>query len=427
MFKLDPDGRDKWDFGGSVPFGYSSFGNSPGSGEFGADPSALSQATREQWEIVPGHQEWYEPKIPTSAATLSIFIETVVISQEIRSGALVGLRRPELLAENTGGIRNRSTTDATAIGLPESRTGYRTAPADELGTVNGIPIFIPDADTPVEDRGFVIGTILIGDDITYDVVDIDGRIFASPSLPEVIIVVASRDDPTSPQPPAAQRVVEPRTIETQAVTVVSLASGTAHIRLPGTDKAYFTPNGIRKVAANTALDFLDPFHYRGLIDTFTGSEVLRFHIGDDDDDQSAIVGAVAVTAAAIIAGRFGAPPSAIPPAAEAVAGAEGTLGAQLESALPGAPGSGLRTPAQIKSEAFGKTLTGSQKERAEQVLEQIQNGTYEPPADLTREHLLDYKGLINEGLASNRPIDKSGVQEARLRIIDELLKRSFGE
>ncbi len=48
--------------GGGVPFGYSSFGYHPGSGEFGADPGALSQTTREQWEMVPGHREWDSPR-----------------------------------------------------------------------------------------------------------------------------------------------------------------------------------------------------------------------------------------------------------------------------------------------------------------------------------------------------------------------------
>jgi hypothetical protein len=39
--------------------------------------------------------------------------------------------------------------------------------------------------------------------------------------------------------------------------------------------------------------------------------------------------------------------------------------------------------------------------------------------------LLDYKRRIEEALAAGREIDKSGVQEVRLRIIDELLQRFF--
>lgn len=57
MFRTDPYNGQYWD--GGPPFGSSSFGYSPGSGEFGADPGALSQTTKEQWEMVPGHRDWF--------------------------------------------------------------------------------------------------------------------------------------------------------------------------------------------------------------------------------------------------------------------------------------------------------------------------------------------------------------------------------
>lgn len=95
----------------------------------------------------------------------------------------------------------------------------------------------------------------------------------------------------------------------QAVTPINLLVGTAHIPIPGTKKAYFTPKGVRKAAVNAALDLLDPMHYGQLIKTFTGKNLLTFHIGEDKDDKSAIVGAVTITVASIIAGKYGAPPA----------------------------------------------------------------------------------------------------------------------
>jgi hypothetical protein len=62
MFRTNHDLSTYWDPG--VPFGYSSYGYSPGSGEFGADPGALSQTTRQQWEMVPGHRDWEELQSP---------------------------------------------------------------------------------------------------------------------------------------------------------------------------------------------------------------------------------------------------------------------------------------------------------------------------------------------------------------------------
>lgn len=94
------------------------------------------------------------------------------------------------------------------------------------------------------------------------------------------------------------------------VTAKNLALGSAHIPIPGTKKAYFTPTGIRKVAANTAIDLLDPLKYRVVVQLFTGNP-LAFHVGEDGDDKSAIVGAVAVTVAMVAAGRAGGPAPAV--------------------------------------------------------------------------------------------------------------------
>lgn len=58
MFLANPFGITEMNSSGSVPFGYSSFGYSPGSGEFGADPGALSQTTEEQWKAVKEPWAW---------------------------------------------------------------------------------------------------------------------------------------------------------------------------------------------------------------------------------------------------------------------------------------------------------------------------------------------------------------------------------
>jgi hypothetical protein len=62
MFRSDSYNGLYWD--GGPAFGSSSFGHSPGSGEFGADPGALSQTTRQQWELIPGHPDWDKAKLP---------------------------------------------------------------------------------------------------------------------------------------------------------------------------------------------------------------------------------------------------------------------------------------------------------------------------------------------------------------------------
>jgi RHS repeat-associated protein len=101
------------------------------------------------------------------------------------------------------------------------------------------------------------------------------------------------------------------------------------------------------------------------------------------------------------------------------------------SAPPGGSG-GPRTPAQIKSETFGVGKetkgTGTPLQRTEQRLKEIQEGTYKPPSDLTKEHLTKYRDTIRDELEKGekgRKIDKSGLQKVRLKIIDELLKRFF--
>jgi hypothetical protein len=90
MFISNPFGIEGMGSGGSVPFGYSSFGYHPGSGEFGADPDALSQTTREQWEMVPGHREWDLPG--------SLYTE-LTGRTDFRREKL--LSRPDLLAQNS--------------------------------------------------------------------------------------------------------------------------------------------------------------------------------------------------------------------------------------------------------------------------------------------------------------------------------------
>src|SRR5438094_722448 len=91
MFRANPFGIKEMNSSGFVPFGYSSFGYSPGSGEFGADPDALSQTTREQWERVPGHREWDPPMDPRSLYT--------ELTGRTDFGQKGLLRRPDLLAQ----------------------------------------------------------------------------------------------------------------------------------------------------------------------------------------------------------------------------------------------------------------------------------------------------------------------------------------
>ena len=109
---------------------------------------------------------------------------------------------------------------------------------------------------------------------------------------------------------ATQQETKTPTSSQPSVTLENVVLGTVHVPIPGTKDAYFTPNGVRKVAVNVALDLLDPLHYGQLIQTFTGKNPFTLHIdiGEDKNDKSAIVGAVVVTAAGIIAGKFGAPP-----------------------------------------------------------------------------------------------------------------------
>lgn len=165
MFRSNPFGGGLiWDPG--VPFGSSSYGNSPGSGEFGADRNALSQTTKEQWEMVPGHPDWDTIKIPSRAAQLSVFVETIQITQEILPGGRVNLlKRPDLLAENT-------------VGLPNSDTGYRT-----------------DATGATEDSG----DILIGETL-YKIKFIDGRFVLIPYPNLEVTVIAARENQTPPPP-----------------------------------------------------------------------------------------------------------------------------------------------------------------------------------------------------------------------------------
>jgi RHS repeat-associated protein len=87
------------------------------------------------------------------------------------------------------------------------------------------------------------------------------------------------------------------------LTLTNVAIGTTHIPIPGTKEAYFTPNGVRKVAVNAVLDLLDPLRYGQLIEFFTGSNPLTFHVGEDENDYSKTVGTVAVAVVGAVAGK----------------------------------------------------------------------------------------------------------------------------
>lgn len=89
-------------------------------------------------------------------------------------------------------------------------------------------------------------------------------------------------------------------------TLTNVIIGTAHIPIPGTKEAYFTPNGVRKVAANAVLDLLDPLHYGHLIDFFRGSNPFTFNVNEDENDYSKAVGTVAITVAGAVAGKVAA-------------------------------------------------------------------------------------------------------------------------
>jgi RHS repeat-associated protein len=91
--------------------------------------------------------------------------------------------------------------------------------------------------------------------------------------------------------------------KSQALTLKNLILGSARIPIPGTKKAYVTPNGVRKVAANVALDLIDPLHYRLMIELFTGRNPFTFHIGEDENDYSKAVGTVVLAVAGAAAGK----------------------------------------------------------------------------------------------------------------------------
>lgn len=130
MWMQDPFRGLYWTSGGPA-FGSSSFGSSPGSGEFGADPNALSQTTREQWEMVPGHRDWEKEKLP-GGVQLTSYTETIHIEIEIFPGGRVNLlKRPDLLAQNT-------------VGLPNSDTGYRTDATTDYRTDDWGDVLIGD-------------------------------------------------------------------------------------------------------------------------------------------------------------------------------------------------------------------------------------------------------------------------------------------
>jgi RHS repeat-associated protein len=111
------------------------------------------------------------------------------------------------------------------------------------------------------------------------------------------------------------------------------------------------------------------------------------------------------------------------------AGSGGKGGSGGGSAGPPGGGGGPRSPAQIKSDVFGVGKetkgTGTALERTQRRLQEIQEGKYKPPSDLTKEHLENYRDTINREIEKGRQIDKSGVQKERLKIIDELLRRFF--
>lgn len=95
------------------------------------------------------------------------------------------------------------------------------------------------------------------------------------------------------------------------------------------------------------------------------------------------------------------------------------IDAALGLAAKAAEASASRSAAQILTETFGKTAgratPGTPFQRSLDVLKQIYDGTYKPPADLTLQHLDYYeqvaKDIINAGQ------DASGIQAVRLQIV----------
>ncbi|MBB3020769.1 RHS repeat-associated protein [Microvirga lupini] len=103
-------------------------------------------------------------------------------------------------------------------------------------------------------------------------------------------------------------------LASRQITAKNLILGTARIPIPGTDRAYFTPNGLRKVTVNavtgTVLSTLDPLHYADLLKNLGGVDVYKpfmMNVAEDKDDKSQIVGGVGVVIAALAAGKVGGP------------------------------------------------------------------------------------------------------------------------
>jgi hypothetical protein len=72
------------------------------------------------------------------------------------------------------------------------------------------------------------------------------------------------------------------------------------------------------------------------------------------------------------------------------------------------------TSARILSRTFGRSLAG-----ARTTLQQLEAGTYQIPAGLTRQMLLEYQGIAQRAIAAGK--DTLGVQALRLQIIEKLL------
>jgi len=91
---------------------------------------------------------------------------------------------------------------------------------------------------------------------------------------------------------------------------------------------------------------------------------------------------------------------------------------QGAGAAQAAEATASRGASEVLTETFGKRLPGNPLERSQQVLQQITEGTYKPPADLTTGHLDYYEQVAKDAIDAGK--DTTGIQQVRLQIVQAL-------